>query len=112
MDAVESWCGRQMDTSVIDPEVIIDALERAEVVDGVVKMSNQFRDIVVSMLKYNISNQVKLGSYILTSPDINVAFVYKKICEDLIANHVLLVDTIDAPGERAYSWTIKAVQTT
>lgn len=40
-----------MDISVIDPEVIVDALERAEVENGIVKMSNQFRDIVVNLLK-------------------------------------------------------------
>ena len=99
-----------MDISVIDPELIIDALEKAEVENGIVKMSNQFRDIVVNMLKYNISNEIKLGSYIIATPDTNIAFVYKKICESLIANGVLLFNETKLPEETEYSWTIKAVK--
>jgi hypothetical protein len=34
-----------------DREKVIKALENAEVVDGVLKMSNQFRDVLLAMLK-------------------------------------------------------------
>lgn len=35
----------------IDREKVIEALENADLTDGVVKMSTQFRDIVVDLLK-------------------------------------------------------------
>lgn len=34
-----------------DLEKVIKALEDADVTDGVIKMSNQFRDVLVAMLK-------------------------------------------------------------
>ena len=34
-----------------DREIVIKALENAEMLNGVIKMSDQFRDIVVSILK-------------------------------------------------------------
>ena len=34
-----------------DREIVIKALENADVIDGVIRMSNQFKDIVVTLLK-------------------------------------------------------------
>lgn len=52
----------------------------------------------------------KVGSYIITTPETPIQYVYKKICEDLIANGILLMDVTTFPDEITYSWCLKGVK--
>ena len=53
-----------------DIEKVIEALENADMTDGVIKMSNQFRDIVVELLK----EQEDLGAGLMNA----VELIHKK----------------------------------